>query len=235
MEKRELTQAQLQEIYALCKRKDIQYLELRMELVDHIASRIEDIWQEQPELSFKDAFHKVYKSFGIFGLSEIAEEHEKLVAKRFYRKVWVEFKSWIKPPKLIAFASLLFVFFVVMKYLPQISLGLVQANMLFALITLSLMFWKRRQLSKKLAGDQSMFMGAIYQGGIMFNLVLAGQAYHFVDFSAEAYLHFTTPIHQAFTLVLSIINILIHIVGWRFLNSVEEQLEELRQRQRFFV
>lgn len=232
---RELSENQLKEIYNLCKRKDIRYLELRMELVDHIASQIETLWEDEPELSFQEAFQKVYKSFGIFGLSEIAEEHEKVVAKRFYQKAWLEFKSWLKPPKVLAFITLLLAFFTLMQYYPQSSLGLVQLNMISALGILSYMFFKRRNLRNELAGDQSMLMGSIYQGGIGFYVVFMGPASNFLDFSVDAYINFSKAIHQAFALILSIINILVLTVGLRLLNSAEGQIEELKLRQAFYA
>ncbi len=230
MDKRKLKQEELQEVYAFCKRKEIQYLELRMELVDHIASRIESHWEEDPNLTFKDAFHKVYKSFGIFGLSEVAEAHEKTVAKRFYQKAWLEFKSWLKPPKVMAFALVLMLFLSLVYYYPPSSLALVQLNYLVAIVGLIFMFWKKRSLAKSLDGDQSMLMGSVYQGGIIFYVVFMGPGFNVLKFDASDYLHSTAIIHQAFALSLTLINVLLLVVVGRLLQTAESQLDELRQR-----
>ena len=104
--KRQIQAEELEYIFNFCKKKDIYYVDLRMELVDHLTSRVEAIWEKEPNLSFQEAFHKVYKSFGIFGLSTLAEEHGKIVSKKYWSLIKQEFKLWLKPPQV--FATLLF-------------------------------------------------------------------------------------------------------------------------------
>ena len=81
MTDRKLSDVELKYIDSFCKKKDIQYIDLRIELVDHLAELVLDYQDKHPNCSFRDAFHGVYKSFGIFGFLDIVKEHENQMLK----------------------------------------------------------------------------------------------------------------------------------------------------------
>lgn len=234
MEKRELNQDQLKAIYQLCKRKDIRYLELRIELTDHIASRIEALWEDDPRLSFKEALHKVYKSFGIFGLSEIAAEHEKTVTRRFYRAAWLAFQSWLKPPQIFAFVMAVALLFALLVNYPIASLLIVQLNVLISIWSVAYLFWKRWQLKKNLDQEDSIILGSLYQSGTILYLFYLVPAYQILNFKVEAYLHFSQSIHMAFALGLSILTGILISTSYRLLSRAKGQQAELLRRLHSF-
>jgi hypothetical protein len=234
MAKRSLNQEQLQGLYAFCKRKDIRYLELRMELVDHIASRIEALWEEDEGLSFKEAFHRVYRSFGIFGLSEVAESQAKSVSKRFYWSAWYEFKSWLRPPKVFALVVLMSLLYFLLQSYPFLSLAVIQLNWLFALGALIILYLRKRKLKLALRGEESVLMGAFYEVATILYLVFLGPSHQFAHFNGEDYQSFTGVGVMIFALGLTLLNVLVNTVGFRFLRSLKLQLEVLKARQSFY-
>jgi len=84
-----LTDAQIEALYLFTQKKGIQYYEVQIELVDHLASSIEAEWAEKPELPFDMALEDVYRRFGIFGFDELEAQKAnalyKLQLKRWSR------------------------------------------------------------------------------------------------------------------------------------------------------
>jgi len=101
---RHVTKEETQELFSLVERHAIKYFDVQIEIVDHYASAIEEIWVTEPNLSFLDAQKCVYKEFWDFKTLE--EEKKKALEKRYEKQLLEELKTWFKLPKIIF--SLLF-------------------------------------------------------------------------------------------------------------------------------
>lgn len=236
MDKRTISRDELKQIYDFCRRKDIQYLELRMELVDHIASRIEEHWQEKPGLSFKEAFRSVYQSFGIFGLSEIAAQHENLVTKRFYSAIWQEFLSWIKAPQIILTLALSLGFFYGIQEYSYLVPILWVALGAFALGMVIYLHYFRRKLKRALNGDQSILMGSLYQWGMTLYLLYFIPINNWFLYSEKfGWDMATRTIDFIIPSFLSFAAVLVMRVTWKSLQKAKSQTEGLLLRQEVFI
>lgn len=236
MAKRELTQKELQEIYAFCKRKDIQYLELRMELVDHIASRIEALWEDQPKMSFQEAFHKIYKSFGIFGLSEVAEGHNKVVLKRFYQKAWHELIHWFKMPQIFATLSGLVALYFLLNSFPPLAVVVFYGILATVLGVFIYAYVERRRMRKVLDGDLSVTMGSLYQWGWLIYF------FYFLPFqnlgilATDSYMELVQGIqnYRFIMLIYCLITFVLCLSGIKLVRMGRNQIEALKQKQSFY-
>ncbi len=72
-----LTKEQIQELFLFTQKKWVHYYDLQIEIVDHLAEKIELLLVENPSLDFKQALQKVYQGFGIFGFANIVREKEQ--------------------------------------------------------------------------------------------------------------------------------------------------------------
>ncbi|WP_421752591.1 hypothetical protein [Croceimicrobium sp.] len=235
MEERRLSQEELIEIYDLCKRKDIRYLELRLELVDHIASRVEELWQEQPQLSFKEAFHKVYKSFGIFGLSKVAEEHEKVVTRRFWITVWKELKLWFKIPQVLLTLLIFGTLYLLMLNWPVLSQVIYVINYVAIISLVIYIFRERRQMSKTLGGDQSMIMGSLYQSGWLFYLIYFTPFNNWILFNQDGFFNLLlTGKGILINALLSFFSALTMVCSAKLLRMAKSETVSLLERQSHF-
>lgn len=98
----QLTPAQIDSLYAFVERKNVKFYDLQIELVDHLASRIEQKWMEKPTLSFKEALANVYAEFGMFGFDEFVQRAH-IAARAKHQKIWWQyFKQFWRPPQIIA-------------------------------------------------------------------------------------------------------------------------------------
>ena len=75
-----LTDQQIEALFAFTKKKYVHHYDVQVELVDHLATSIEEEMEKDTKISFEDALQRVYARFGIFGF---AKEQ-----KRKQGKVW---------------------------------------------------------------------------------------------------------------------------------------------------
>ncbi len=101
-----LTEEQTQQLFNFVRSKYVRYYDLQVELVDHLASSIEEKMDRYPQIEFDQALKEVYASFGIFGFSKIVTKKENAIYRQSVRLWYREFLHWFKWPKIAA--SLLF-------------------------------------------------------------------------------------------------------------------------------
>jgi len=106
-----LTTAQIQTILDFTRKKYVKFYDVQIELVDHIAHRIEELQALDPHLSFDQALHKVYKSFGIYGFTKMQEKYVDQVQKHWWRRITGYLLSYFKLPKVLLTIALAAVFF----------------------------------------------------------------------------------------------------------------------------
>jgi hypothetical protein len=140
MNERKLTEKQIEQLFAVCEKYEVRYYDVQIELVDHIACKIEAMWRTEPQLSFDEALFSVLKEFGVDPLfhasyrslldspfpksifnspsffEEIKKSKEKeLVQKytRIQRKYMAEF---FKLPKIILTSALTFILYFILQH-----------------------------------------------------------------------------------------------------------------------
>lgn len=82
-----LTESQIESLYQFTRQHYVEYYDVQVELVDHLANDIEQIWEQQPGLSFNDARDKSFKKFGVFGFMNVVESKEAQMTKKYFKLV----------------------------------------------------------------------------------------------------------------------------------------------------
>ena len=101
METRKLTEDEVDRLFAFCTRHYVPEYDLQVELVDHLASGIEEQWAENPDLPFPVALNKTFDGFGIFGFSKIKSQKEKELRRKYQKLFWKFTLEFYKLPKII--------------------------------------------------------------------------------------------------------------------------------------
>ena len=105
-----ITAEETQFLFEFCRKHYVYHYDLQVELVDHLASSIEEQWEANPELLFEDALHQSFRKFGIHGFSKIKEQKQKELRKKYNRLLWkylFDFFSWPKIVMTFAFTTIL--------------------------------------------------------------------------------------------------------------------------------
>lgn len=96
---RTITKEENEQLFQFCRRHYVYHYDVQIELVDHLASAIEEQWEQNPELSFDEGLKNSFKKFGIYGFSKIKRQKEKELKRKYNRLLWnflLEFYRWPK-------------------------------------------------------------------------------------------------------------------------------------------
>lgn len=110
-----IQQEDIEKLEAFLDKKEVKYFDLRVELIDHICTAIEEVWMETPELSFDETLEKVYQSFGIFGFATIIENREESLRQHYWKSIGRHMLQWLKLPQIFLTILLGYILFYAFK------------------------------------------------------------------------------------------------------------------------
>lgn len=117
MTERKLTPEEIELIYDFCYDKGIIEYEIQSELVDHLASAMEDRWKENQELSFPDNLSEIYNRFGYEGVMKFAKSKKRAFQKQYNRLFLKFLGSFFQLPRIILTLALCFSLFTILRIL----------------------------------------------------------------------------------------------------------------------
>ena len=80
-----LNKAQIDQIRTFINARGFVHVEVEMEILDHVATAVEDLLDKDPELSLDQAIEKVHLSFGVMGFSAFEDEVQSGLRKKMKR------------------------------------------------------------------------------------------------------------------------------------------------------
>ena len=111
---RTITTEETEKLFEFCREHFVYHYDLQVELVDHLASSIEEQWEKQPELTFEEALNITFKKFGIHGFSKIKEQKQKELGRKYSILLWkylLQFYTWPKMLMTLAGTMVMFTLF----------------------------------------------------------------------------------------------------------------------------
>ena len=100
--KKLLTTAQIEELHEYCYFRSVFHYDVQIEIVDHLATAIEKLWETNPEMPFEEAIYLVGEQFGgDLGFETIKKEKEKTLRKKYWRLLLKFVGEYYKFPKIM--------------------------------------------------------------------------------------------------------------------------------------
>ncbi len=96
-----LSPSQIEYVFNYIQSFNIKWYELQVELTDHFVSIMEDIWNENPELSFHQVKYRAEQSFGRNYFKEVEKERKMILQKEYNRQIRKMVAEFLKFPKII--------------------------------------------------------------------------------------------------------------------------------------
>jgi hypothetical protein len=88
---------------------DIKWYELQVELTDHFVSIMEEIWNEDPELTFHQVKYRAEQRFGRNYFKEIEKERTRILGKEYNRSQRKMVAEYLKFPKIVLSILMMFI------------------------------------------------------------------------------------------------------------------------------
>jgi len=115
MTARKLNPDQIQEMFTFCYKKNVKEYEIQAELVDHLASSIETLQEEQSNICFQDALNHAYAKFGSIGFNELVKS-KKRAFRHQYDRLFLKFLiTFFRLPRIILTLALILVLFTLIR------------------------------------------------------------------------------------------------------------------------
>lgn len=118
---KKVSQEQLIELHVFIKKKYVEFYDVEIELVDHLAHAIEQQWVMDPMISFEKALEIEYKKFGVFGFSSVVEQKQSELSKHYWNIALRAFISYFTIPKIIITVALFLLLLVLGVRFPEYS------------------------------------------------------------------------------------------------------------------
>ncbi len=108
--KEQLSEEEIGKLFKFVKSKYVHYIDVQYEIVDHLASAIEEKQEENPSWSFDRALREVYSKFPITGFAHFVAEKQSALSKYWWKRFLSFMLSYMKLPK-VTIAGFLVYFF----------------------------------------------------------------------------------------------------------------------------
>ncbi len=149
----QITQEETKQLFQFCRKHYVYHYDVQIELVDHLASSIEEQWIENPILDFNKALKNSFKKFGVYGFSKIKTQKEKELKKKYNRLLWhfmLDYYRWPKVLSTFVFTLGLFLLFQITNHF--IWLIVAYSSLLFIGIILYHFFMLKKLKINTIAG-----------------------------------------------------------------------------------
>ena len=112
-----LSKSQIDQLFDFTRKKYVQYDDVKFEIVDHLASDIENQMSEDSELSFESALNKTYSKFPITGFAQFIDAREMALYKLWGKKINKIIIGYFTLPKLLLTAVIFLYVFMAGNYI----------------------------------------------------------------------------------------------------------------------
>lgn len=152
----QLTKEQINLLHKYIATRGVEYFDVQVELVDHLASRIEEELDQNPEKSTDEVFKRTLKTFKKRDLKQVVKEKEKQVG-RLYRRYWKEgFKDFFMGSKIFFTMVLIGVLYIFLRKAPIELVKTVNENSLLPCFSLAIgysifVYFRNVAMSRKLS------------------------------------------------------------------------------------
>lgn len=117
-----LTAEQIEYVSGYIQSFDIKWYELQVELTDHFVSIMEEIWQEDEELTFHQVKYYAEQRFGRDYFKEVELERRKILRKEYKRVQLKMVAEYFKFPKIVLSILMVFLIYKISFYFVDISI-----------------------------------------------------------------------------------------------------------------
>ncbi|CAM1338993.1 hypothetical protein [Tenacibaculum aestuarii] len=221
-----LTDQHIEQLYKFTRQHFVEHYDVQTELVDHLANDIEQIWEENPTLTFEQARDKSFKKFGVFGFMNVVEEKQKQMSKKYRKIIWSYLKQWFTLPKIILTLSSVFIFYFLFQipyYGKYFFYGLEVFFFLFIIIRCQFLIKQQKQRVKETG-----------KNWLLEDIIFKMASTNFIVFFCNVYNIFRLAelMHRKeFTLFISVFSVLLILVSYITLELIPKKSEKLLEEQ----
>jgi len=155
MNERKLTEEEISLLFEFCEFHNVKYYDVQIELVDHLASAIDKLWESKPHFTFEEALVEVSEQFGVdpfhfsdpnsllpfpienihanSGFDAITEARTKAVQRKYDRMQLKYFIEFFKLPKIVLTVASTLALFLLFNVVSDKTIAALAVQIIFLL------------------------------------------------------------------------------------------------------
>jgi len=221
-----LTSAQIEELHEYCYFRSVFHYDVQIEIVDHLATEIEKLWETQPEMPFEEAIYLVGEQFGgDLGFSTFRHEKEKSVRKRYRRLLWQFVADYYKFPKIMITLILTLTIYTALYYSENDQWIIISLVALFYGLSLFYgLYYRPKHVQIKTKKGYSFLLNEISIKGVLSKTGACFNGYFIFKATQQTYFSITWSI--IFSILVSFYIVLLYGDCFFISKKIKEQFEE---------
>lgn len=171
-----LNKVQIEQLRNLISYKGQVYIDVQYEILDHLACKIETLWEKEPNLSVDEAFRKVFRSFGYKGFNEMEASYQKMIRQKHRQYFLEELKLFLLSYKALLVLGI-FILFYNLRFLFDKATGWINGLLLLFIICVIFLACKHWEKFKKYRSYASFNSSGNFFGILFFVYQLSSFSY----------------------------------------------------------
>lgn len=107
----------MQELFTFCYKRGVKEYEIQEELVDHLATAIETLQEQQSTIGFQEALNHAYAEFGNMGFEQLVKS-KKRAFRNQYNRLFLKFMgTFFRLPRIILTLALILILFTIIRFI----------------------------------------------------------------------------------------------------------------------
>lgn len=160
-------------LHQFVQKRFVEFYDVELELVDHLANGIEQQWVDNPELRFEEAKQIEFKKFGIFGFVGVVEQKQEDLSSLYIKEMMQYVKSFFSFPKIVLTIAIYLSLFAIGYKGGEIGANVLYGFFVFQFLFFGFIGWNWRYSIKKGRQDNKRFLldsiaMKVMSGGIVF-------------------------------------------------------------------
>lgn len=162
-----LSPEEIQHLFKFVKSKYVHFIDVQYEIVDHLASAIEELQEKDPSLSFQKALQEVYSRFPITGFAKFVQSKSSAMTKFWRRRLFQYILGYFTLPKVILTLGLSYFYFILQYYyqftgwFTSFDLMLIPSFLVFAFYCIQAFPERKKSMKYLILNSYYAIMGAM--------------------------------------------------------------------------
>lgn len=226
MSERELTTEQIDVLFEYCYFRCVFHYDVQVEIVDHLATAIENLWETNPEMPFDEAMYLAGEHFGgDLGFSTFRHEKEKALRKKYRRLLWQFVADYYKFPKIMITLLLTFTLYTALNFSENDQWIVVSLVALFFGFSLFYgLYYRPKHVQIKTEKGYSFLLNDISIKGVLSKTGTSFGGYFI--FMATQHAHFSTVGSIIFSVLVSMYLVLLYGDCFFISKKIHEHFKE---------
>ena len=165
-----LNDEQIAHLFKFVQAKRVRYKDVQVEIVDHLASGIEDMMTDDAQLTFLEGLNEIYSKFPITGFAVMVGERTDAMMKYWRRQYAKILIGYFKLPKIILTIGFFYAFF---QLFSRVEVRAVLIFGILAIVTgiMTILVFRDRKKRAKFI-DNYLVLESYYQIILGFNVAI---------------------------------------------------------------